>query len=133
VKKVLNRDAVAGLLEDLSARGISVRVDIAQGLLVLSPSSAIDDSLAARVREAKPELLRVLGNTDATWPAATLDAVRKFGDHGRFFPFIGRRVWTPRGFGELFTVFEKRAEVRLERTGAVAILKPADVVPEAPQ
>jgi hypothetical protein len=124
---------VAGLLEDLSTWGINVRVDVAQGLLMLSPSSAIDDSLAARVREAKPDLLRVLGNTDATWPAASLDAARKFGDHGRLFPFIGRRVWTPRGFGELFTVFERRVEVRLERSGVVGIFKPADVVPAVPQ
>lgn len=132
--KVLNdANAVARLLEDLSARGISVRVDVAHSMLILGPASAIEDGLAARIRDAKPELLGFLANAVATWPAASLDAARKFGDHGRLFPFIGRRVWTPRGFGELFIVFEKRVEVRLDRSGVVAMFKPADVVPAPPE
>jgi hypothetical protein len=119
------------LLEELSSRGISVRVEGSQGMLVLSPASAIDDPLAVRIREAKPELLRILGG-ETKRPASSVEAIRKFGSHGLLFPFIGRRVWTPRGFGELYTVSADRVEVRLERSGVVARFKPVDVVPDEP-
>lgn len=56
-------DAVETLSE-LSRRGVTIRVE--GGTLRLRPKSALDDTLLARVRQAKPELLMALRNRPAT-------------------------------------------------------------------
>ena len=38
---------------------------------------------------------------------------QRFGSHARLFPFIGKRVWTPLGVGELFTAYADTCEVVL--------------------
>jgi hypothetical protein len=46
------------------------------------------------------------------WPPESYEAERKFNStHARLFPFLGKRVRTPRGEGILFTAFSSRAEV----------------------
>jgi hypothetical protein len=49
------------------------------------------------------------------WPPTSLDALRRFGQpHAKLFPFIGRKVRTPRGPGTLIQVFEDGATVVLD-------------------
>jgi len=50
--------AVADILEELSRRGVAVRLD--GETIRLRPRSALDDALLARVRAHKPEILAVL-------------------------------------------------------------------------
>jgi hypothetical protein len=52
-----------------------------------------------------------LGN----WPGESLDAQGRFGQpHAKLFPFIGRKVRTPRGAGLLVQVFAERVTVLLD-------------------
>jgi hypothetical protein len=44
-------------------------------------------------------------------PAGSLDAARCFGQHGKLFPFLGRKVRTPNGPGTLLQVFTERVTV----------------------
>jgi hypothetical protein len=55
--------AATEILIELQRRGVMVAVD--GDTLSLKPKSALDDSLLARVREAKPAILEALRN----WPA----------------------------------------------------------------
>lgn len=54
----------AELLTELQRRGVSVAVD--GDALCLKPRRALDDSLLARVREAKPAILKVLRSRSST-------------------------------------------------------------------
>lgn len=57
-------NAAAELLSELQRRGVSVR---AEGCaLKLKPAKALDAALLEPVREAKPEILRILSNRPPT-------------------------------------------------------------------
>jgi len=65
------------------------------------------------------------------WPAASLDAERRFVQpHARLFPFLGRKVRTPRGPGTLLVVFAERAEVLLDfHRDACDFFSPGEIEP----
>ena len=54
----------AEILSELQRRGVVIAVE--GGTLCLKPKRALDDALLARVREHKPELIRVLSACPAT-------------------------------------------------------------------
>jgi hypothetical protein len=113
------------ILAELDRREILVELE-GENNLRLSPSSALDDDLRARIREQKPEI-RI-----AVLAAKSAEAQRKFGSsHARLFPLVGRRVHTPCGYGILQTVFSDRTEVALELDGGskIAVFRPVDIAP----
>jgi hypothetical protein len=84
-------------------------------------------------REGVTELLRQRAKEPGE-PSASFDAERRFGQpHARLFPYIGRKVRTPRGHGTLLQVFAERATVLLdsEREGSCARFLPAEISPIA--
>jgi hypothetical protein len=121
-------DAAIAILEELDRREILVELE-GENNLRLSPSSALDDDLRARIREHKPEIRR------AVLAAKSAEAQRKFGSsHARLFPLIGQRVHTPGGYGIVQTVFADRAEVALEFDGGkIAVFRSVDITSTVPQ
>ncbi len=66
-------------------------------------------------RERVRELLRQRAEEQRRRPPALLDAERHFGQpHVKLFPFIGRKVRTPKGPGTLIQVFADRVTVVLD-------------------
>ena len=96
---------------------------------VPSGDPAAQDLLAElrKRREEVVELLRVRQG----WPDTSLDAVLRFGQpHARLFPFLGRKVRTPRGIGTLLVVFAERTEVLLDsRRDACDFFRPREIEP----
>ena len=78
-----------------------------------------------------PKALRAPQVEETTWPPASLDAERRFGQpHAKLFSFIGRKVRTPAGTGTLIQVFASRVTVVLDANlDKCAFFKPAEVEP----
>jgi hypothetical protein len=69
---------------------------------------------ALNIEEVAPPAA-VSPKQEKEWPKESLDALRRFAQpHAKLFPFIGRKVRTPRGAGTLIQVFAHRAAVVLE-------------------
>lgn len=51
-------DSAQALLDEMAQRGVTARVD--GEILRLKPRAALDDDLLARIKEHKPEIIRVL-------------------------------------------------------------------------
>lgn len=68
---------------------------------------------------------------DLGWPPESLEAERRFGPpHARLFPFIGRKVRTPRGIGTLIQVFAERVTVLLDsELNKCTFFRPCEVQP----
>lgn len=68
---------------------------------------------------------------DDTWPPQSLDCQRRFGElPARLYPFLGRKVRTPRGWGRLKQVRTGMAFVALDGSpGKVAEIDAEDVLP----
>lgn len=99
------------LLAEVESLGVVVTLDHRD--LVLRPKSRLTPQLVERLRTHKPELLDLLELR--TWPEASRDAVRRFGQScARLYPFIGREVETPQGRGRLLQVLQERATVVLD-------------------
>jgi len=95
-------------------------------------------ALLAELRKRRDEvtlLLRQRANkTGENWPKEAIEAERRFGQpHARLFPYIGRKVRTPRGHGTLLQVFAERATVLLdsERDGSCTRFLPTEISPVA--
>ncbi len=71
------------------------------------------------------------------WPSASLEAKRKFGcPSARLYPFVGKKVRTPKGIGQLVQVFSERVAVILdservkpETERRMTFFTPGDVCP----
>lgn len=113
------------ILDELEAREIRVRVE-GQGIELVGPRGALTPELEVEIRRRKPELVEVLSLQ--SWPEASRDAVREYRvPHARLYPFLGRRVLSPRGRGRLLQVFADRAVVNL--AGRVSVFLPSEVRP----
>lgn len=113
------------ILTELHQRGISVEAD--GDTLVLKPRRALDHAILTRVREAKPAILKALQDT---WPPASMEAERRFGQaHAKLFPFIGKRVWTPAGTGELLAAFAEQSEILPDGATKTVRVRTEDVSP----
>jgi hypothetical protein len=67
---------------------------------------------------------------EAAGPKQSLDAERRFGQsHARLFPFIDKRVWTPRGTGVLLQVFAERCEILPDGQSRTVRVRTEDVSP----
>ena len=66
-----------------------------------------------------------------TWPSASLDFGRRFGQpHAKLFPFLGRKVRTPGGPGTLLQVFADRLTVVLDsELSSCSFYAPEDIEP----
>lgn len=65
-------------------------------------------------RQHKEAVIGVPG-IGSNWPPESMEAERRFGQpHARLFPFLGRKVRTPRGPGTLVQIFADRATVVLD-------------------
>lgn len=82
-------------------------------------------------RSAEPQEVSPARFPSPRWSAASLDAVRRFGQpHAQLFPFIGRKVRTPGGSGTLLQVSAELVTVLLEADlDKCAFFKPAEVEP----
>jgi hypothetical protein len=125
----------AEILTELQWRRVSVEAE--GDALCLKPRRALDDSLLARIRQAKPAILEVLRGRPVAfcqtepWPSVSLDAELRFGQpHAKLFPFIGRKVRTPAGPGALLQVFAKRVTVVLDsEMSRCSFFLPAEIQP----
>jgi hypothetical protein len=125
--------AEADILAELSSRGVAVRVD--GETLRLRPREALDDGLLTRVKDHKLEIIHLLMDSkpadDNPWTPESIATEHRFGQpHARLFPFIGRKVRTPRGPGTLIQVFADRVSVVLDaQLLNCAFFSPATIVP----
>ena len=101
----------AELLAQLHAS--SVRLTVNDGRLrYRAPAGVLTPDLLEALAEHKAAVLAWLATAAAPWPAACLEAERRFGQpHARLFPLIGQTVSTPNGAGVLCQVFRDRAAV----------------------
>jgi TubC N-terminal docking domain len=109
--------AAHSILTEITRRGIAVRVD--GETLRFKPRLALDDDLVERIKEHKAEIIRavVTEGSDQIFHSSTesLAAERRFGQsHAKLFPFLGRKVRTPKGSGTLIQVFAERVTVLLD-------------------
>ena len=105
------------ILSEIKGRGIAVRVD--GETLRFRPRFALDDDLVGRIRDHKAEIIRavVAENSDPAfrWSSESLASERRFGQpHVKLFPYLGRKVRTPKGPGTLIQVFAERVTVLLD-------------------
>lgn len=108
--------AAHSILSEITRRGIAVRVD--GETLRFRPRFALDDNLVGRIKEHKAEIIRAI-STDASDQEfhlpKSLAAEQRFGQpHAKLFPFLGRKVRTPRGPGTLIQVLAERVTVLLD-------------------
>jgi len=91
------------------------------------------DSLIEELKAGawQPEAPRPVQVEEATWPPASLDAERRFGQpHAKLFPFLGRKVRTPAGPGTLLQVFSERVTVLLDsELTHCSFFRPAEIEP----
>jgi hypothetical protein len=127
--------ALIDILSEIERRGIVVRVEGEN--LRLSPRCALDDKLLKTIAELKPEIIREAARSTSTtrrgsWSAESLEAERRFHGqpHAKLFPFIGRKVRTPKGVGTLVQVFAERVTVLLDRQQTqCAVFEPGEIEP----
>ena len=69
--------------------------------------------------------------TEDVWAPESRDAVSRFGQpHAKLFPFLGRKVRTPKGPGTLLQVFAERVTVLLDsELSRCAWFHPGEVEP----
>lgn len=71
--------------------------------------------------------------TDATSDirsAESFNAEGRFGQHGKLFPFLGRKVRTPSGPGTLLQVFAERVTVLLDsQMSQCSFFRPEEIEP----
>ena len=81
--------------------------------------------------EKEAALAALRAETAEGWPPESLACEARFGHRAaRLYPFLGRRVATPRGPGQLCQVLEARCRVLLEgRAGAEVEVPAAEVRP----
>jgi hypothetical protein len=109
--------AAHSILSEITRRGIAVRVD--GETLRFRPRVALDDNLVGRIKEHKAEIIRAI-STDASdqeyhSPTEGLATEQRFRQpQARLFPFLGRKVRTPKGPGTLIQVFAERVTVLLD-------------------
>lgn len=133
---------IAELVAELEGAGTEVTVAGERVVLRASAECVPPPEVVARLRQEKPALLAYLRQREASnqgqsrpdsSPAleASQDAERRFGQpHAKLFPFIGRKVRTPRGAGTLLLVFAERAEVLLDsRRDACEFFLPGEIEP----
>lgn len=125
--------AAHSILSEITRRGIAVRVD--GETLRFRPRYALDDNLVGRIKEHKAEIIRAV-STDASdqgvhSPPESLAAEQRFGQpHAKLFPFLGRKVRTPRGPGTLIQVFAERVTVLLDsERNKCSVFSPAQIDP----
>jgi hypothetical protein len=89
----------------------------------------VPDELLAELREHKAELIELVSLRG--WPEASRRYVRRLRrPEARLCPFVGRRVVTPLGEGQLLEVVVGRAAVVLDRAlEEVSYLLPSEVRP----
>jgi hypothetical protein len=77
------------------------------------------------------EAVPVAHREGMNWPPGPLDAEQRFGyPHARLFPFIGRKVRTPKGPGTLVQVFADRVTVVLDsEVSRCSFFRPLDIEP----
>ena len=116
------------LLDRLDARGVRVWLEGKQ-VRVSAPKQALTRQLRLWLNVYETELATVLAfRPRDPWKNAK---PLKEGElpHQRLYPYLGRRVGTPRGPGILRLVFEKRAEIALEGGDRLIEMAPEDVWP----
>ncbi len=70
------------------------------------------------------------GGPERAWPPASLEAERRFShSSARLYPFLGSRVRTPRGTGQLIQVFTDRVAVLLDGADRLSFFAPEDICP----
>ena len=95
----------------------------AQGVPTSIPRGTLDRTPTAPLRGQSPIVERL-------WSPGAFEAVERFGQaHARLFPFIGKRIWTPDGAGELLSVFAEQCEILLDGSLRTARVLPEDVRP----
>jgi hypothetical protein len=82
-------------------------------------------------RDGVKGLLRQRAAGKQSWPPASLDAERRFGQpHAKLFPFLGRKVRSPAGPGTLLQVFAERVTVLLDsELSRCSFFRPAEIEP----
>lgn len=121
------------ILESLRGLGITVHV-VGPDRLRLEPASRIPPEMVPRILEAKGAILEELRSRTSEEPIGdgpSLEAELRFGQsHARLFPFIGRKVRTPRGSGTLLQVFADTATVVLDSDlSRCCFYAPAEIEP----
>ena len=62
------------------------------------------------------------------WPTESLQAERKFGHPAaRLYPFLRKKVLTPKGEGTLVQVFADRVQVNLPKEEKISAFHPRDI------
>jgi hypothetical protein len=74
-------------------------------------------------------------NPHSGYPPESLDAESRFNQaHATLFPFLGRKVWTPKGPGTLLQVFAERVTVVLDADlYKCSFFSPAEIRPVSPE
>ena len=107
---------VLGLLYHLESLGVQLGAD-GESIRFRAPDGVLNDSLKELVKANKSELVKML------------EARRKFGfREAALFPLIGQSVVTPKGSGELLSVFREYCRVQLHRTGEVLLIEPRALI-----
>ena len=81
-----------------------------------APVAEVTEVTVSGINLSRPHLIERSGeNSHSTHPPESLDAEGRFNKaHARLFPFLGRKVRTPKGPGTLLQVFTGRVTVLLD-------------------
>ena len=115
------------VLSELEAR--QVELAVLGDRLRFRPAAAVPEKLLAELRAHKSELLELVCLRG--WPKISRDCVRRFHrPEARLYPFLKKRVITPRGCAVLLQVFPERAAVALDSDPRrLVYLLPSEVRP----
>ncbi len=105
-----------GLLYHLESAGCQLIVE-GDSIRFRARAGVLNDSLKELVTTHKLNLVKML------------EARRKSGyREASLFPLIGQSVVTPKGSGELLSVFREYCRVQLHRTGEVLLIEPRALI-----
>jgi hypothetical protein len=121
------REVLAPILAQLRAH----REEVVQFLREQVPADKIAESRYGLTSKSCAR------ETEPAWPAASLESQRKFGHPlARLYPFLGKKVRTPAGVGELLQVISGRVAVLLDAESAtsqterrMSFFSPEDICP----
>ena len=100
------------------------------------PVAEVTEVTVSGIKLSRPGLSERPGeNPHSTCPSESLDAEGRFNQaHARLFPFLGRKVRTPKGPGTLLQVFAGRVTVLLDADmNKCSFFSPTEIQPVSPE